>query len=404
MGGLLDIALGITSSVGGFIDVGTIATTTEAGAGFGLQLIWAIALGTLCVILISEMCGRLAAVSGHTLAAAIRARFGFSYCIWPLSAGVLVDATVLAAEIGGACVAIELVTGIPFNWWAIPVSLLIWFLLWKLTFGAIEHGVALLGLLTLSFVVGAWVLGPDMRAVAAGLVPSLPSDHKPHYWFVAVSIIGSILSPYVLNFYSSGAVEEKWKPKDLWVNRIVAAVGMSFGACIAIAVLVCAALVLHPVEIRADSYQQAALQLLGPLGRPGLFLFAGALFIACIGAALEVALNLAYALSQALGWTWSESQPPADDARFASAYTIALAVGGLVMATGLDPLRLTMLAMALNVVVAPLVVMPLLVLMNNKHLLGAHTNSRLTNIAIVAIIIVAFVVSVVAIPLEIAGG
>jgi Mn2+/Fe2+ NRAMP family transporter len=404
MGGLLEIALGITSAVGGFIDVGTIATTTEAGAGFGLQLLWAVALGTICVILVTEMCGRLAAVSGRPLAAAIRERFGISYYVWPMTAGVLVDLTVLAAEIGGACVAIELVTGIPFNWWAIPVTFLIWFLLWKFTFGAIEHGVALLGLLTLSFVAGAWMLGPNPRAIAAGLLPSLPGHHAAHYWFVAVSIIGSILSPYVLNFYSSGAVEEKWKPKDLWINRIVAVVGMSFGACITIGVVVCAAFVLHPAQIRADSYQQAALQLMGPLGRPGLFLFAASLFIACVGAALEVALNLAYTLSQALGWNWSENQPPAEDARFASAYTIALAIGGLLMATGLDPLRLTMLAMAFNVVVAPLVVMPLVVLMNNKELLGRHTNSLPTNIAITLIVLLAFVVSVVAIPLEVLGG
>ena len=60
---ILQIALGIVTAIGGFIDVGAIATTALAGAQFGFQLLWAVLLATLCVILLTEMCGRLAAVS-----------------------------------------------------------------------------------------------------------------------------------------------------------------------------------------------------------------------------------------------------------------------------------------------------------------------------------------------------
>src|SRR5438045_1327998 len=74
---VLEIALGIVTSVGGFLDVGSITTSSEAGASFGFALVWPLALGTICVIFLVEMSGRLAAVSKHTLAAAIRERFGF---------------------------------------------------------------------------------------------------------------------------------------------------------------------------------------------------------------------------------------------------------------------------------------------------------------------------------------
>lgn len=67
MNKILEIALGILTSIGGFLDVGAIATAAEAGTSFGFQLIWVILLGTICVIFLLEMSGRLAAVSKHTL-------------------------------------------------------------------------------------------------------------------------------------------------------------------------------------------------------------------------------------------------------------------------------------------------------------------------------------------------
>jgi len=44
---LLEIALGIVTGVGGFLEAGSLATSAQAGAAFGLQLAWAIALGTV---------------------------------------------------------------------------------------------------------------------------------------------------------------------------------------------------------------------------------------------------------------------------------------------------------------------------------------------------------------------
>src|SRR5438132_10714879 len=71
-----EIALGIATSIGGFLDVGSIATSAQAGARYGFQLLWAVGIGTLCLIFLTEMSGRLAAVSRHTVADAVRERFG----------------------------------------------------------------------------------------------------------------------------------------------------------------------------------------------------------------------------------------------------------------------------------------------------------------------------------------
>src|SRR5438309_2277637 len=45
-----EIALGIATSVGGFLDVGSIATSAQAGAQYRFQLLWAVALGSLITL------------------------------------------------------------------------------------------------------------------------------------------------------------------------------------------------------------------------------------------------------------------------------------------------------------------------------------------------------------------
>src|SRR4051812_17926382 len=157
---LFEIAMGIITSIGGFLEVGSIATSAQAGALFAFQLVWPIVLGTICVIFLIEMSGRLAAISHHPLPSAVRKRLGFNYYIIPLIAGTVVDLLVLASEIGGASVGLQLMTGISFQWWAPLVALMAWALLWYGNFETIEYGVSLLGLITLVFVVAAIKLHP----------------------------------------------------------------------------------------------------------------------------------------------------------------------------------------------------------------------------------------------------
>lgn len=400
----LAITLGIVTGIGGFLDVGAIATAAQAGAAFGFQLIWVIVLGTICVIFLVEMSGRLAAVSKHTLVDAMRERFGVNFYLVPFTAELLVDFLVLGAEIGGVCLALQLVTGISFPWWALPVAFVLWLLLWKGTFKIIENGTSFFGLITLCFVVAAFVLHPPWKLVGAGMLPSLPTHDKAHYWFIAVAILGALISPYLFYFYSSGAIEDKWDKGDLGVNRGVASLGMGFGSLVSLGLLVVAAMVFQPRGIQVDAYEQAALMLTQPFGYWGFILFAASLGIACFGAALEVSLNMAYIVTQALGWNWSESEHPRQDARFSFTYTVFIFAASLIMVIGIDPLKLTIFTMALTAVTLPLVIIPFLILMNDEHYLGQHRNGWISNGVIIFIIGLTFVLAIVAIPLEIIGG
>lgn len=401
---VLQVALGILTSIGGFLDVGAIATAAEAGSSFRFQLIWAILLGTICVIALVEMSGRLAAVSKHTLIDAVRERLGFRFLLIPLVAEIIVDFLVLAAEIGGVCIALQLVTGISFQWWALPVTFAIWLLLWKGNFEIIENGVSSLGLITLVFVFATIKLHPSLTELGSGLLPTLPQQNIAHYLFIAVSILGAIISPYLFYFYSSGAVESKWNEEDIGINRVISAVGMAFGSIVSLGVLIVAALVLNPKGIQVDSYEQAALVLTQPFGYWGFILFAASLGIACFGAALEISLDTAYIVAQTFGWNWGENLNPKQAARFTTVYSVFVFLASLLMVFGIDPLQLTLFSMALTAVILPLVVLPFLILLNDESYVGSHRNGWVNNSIVIFIIGLTFVLAISAIPLEIFGG
>jgi len=401
---ILEIALGIVTSVGGFLEIGSIATAAQAGADFSFQLIWAIVLGGLCIIFLVEQAGRFSAVSGRTIPDAIRERFGFNYFALLYLVLGLVSLLVLSAEIGGVCIALELATGISLQWWAVPVALLIWLIMWKGTFGIIEKGVSLLGLVTLCFVVGAWIIHPPWSQVLRGALPSLPQHDSVHYWFVAVSILGATISPYLYFFYSSGAIEDEWNEGYVGVNRVIAAGGMTFGSVISIAVLILAAMIFAPQGVKFEHYSQLPALLTPVFGYWGFWLIVASVGIACLGAAMEITLEIAYLTAQGFGWNWSENQHPSAEARFSAVYTITIILGALSTLVGIDPLTVTIFSMALTAATLPVSIVPFLFLMNDYSYVRVYRNSWFSNAVVIAIIGLAFVLAVVTIPLQIFGG
>jgi Mn2+/Fe2+ NRAMP family transporter len=399
-----EVALGVVTSIGGFLEVGSIATAAQGGAEFGYQLAWAVVLGVTALAMLMEMTGRLSAVSRRTYVDLLREHFGVRFFMAPLLVTLLVSFLVLASEIGGVSVALQLATGISFRWWAVPVALVGWLILWRGTFSIVEQGTAALGLVAIVFAVGAWKLHPQWGAVGAALLPSAPSHDAPRYWLLTVSILGASISPYLYMFYSSGAIEDRWTIEYLGVNRVTAWLGNLFGGGLNVAVLIVAALVFAPRHIHFDAYEQIGLLLASPLGHAGFVLIVATLCITCFGATVEITLAIAYMLAQGFGWPWSENLPPSQDARFATSYTVAIAAAAVPIALGADALALTNLSMTLTAASLPLTVVPLLVLMNDDDVMMKHTNGWLANLALGALALLSLVLFVTALPLQIMGG
>ena len=401
---ILQLSLGIVTSVGGFLEIGSVTTAAQAGASFGYQLLWAILLGTICLIFLIEMSGRLAAVSKQTIVDAMRERFGFPFFFFVLIGIVIVAFLVLVAELGGIGFALQILTGVGFPLWALPVSLIVWLLMWKGTFGLIENGASLFGLITISFAVAAWKLNPDWSKLGSGMLPSMPGSDKAKYGFLAVSILGASISPYLMYFYSSGAIEDKWDRSYIGMNRIIATFGMTLGGFLSMAVLVVAALALRPAGLQVDTFPQAALMMTTVFPKWGFYLFAFSMLFACFGAALEISLAIAYFFAQGFGWNWSEDLEPSKDARFAFVYTIIILIAAIPLMFHVDPIKVTMLSMALTSATLPLAIVPFLFLMNDPIYLGKYRNGWLSNSVVAVVILISFVLSIISIPLQIIGG
>jgi Mn2+/Fe2+ NRAMP family transporter len=179
---------------------------------------------------------------------------------------------------------------------------------------------------------------------------------------------------------------------------------MSFGSLISIAVLVLAAMLFLPRGIKVEHYDQLPMLLVPVFGRTGFWLFVASLGIACLGAAMEITLEIAYLAAQGLGWNWSENIRPLDEARFSLVYTIVIVVGMLIVLVGVDPLKLTILSMALTAATLPVSIVPFLFLMNDKYYVRQYRNGWISNTVVLLIIGLAFVLAIVTIPLEIFGG
>ena len=229
MSKIFQIALGILAAIGGFVDIGDLVFNVEAGATLGYQLLWVVVVGVVGIIVYSEMCGRVAAVSKRPVFDAIRERLGFGVGFGALVASQIVNLMTLAAEVGGVALALELLSGLPYRVLIVLGVAALAVVIWVAPFEWIERIFGYGGLALLVFVVAAIKLHPDWGDVATGFVPHGTSSDKLVYAYFAVGLLGAAMTPYEVYFYSSGVVEEGWTPKDLGLNRANAIIGYSLG-------------------------------------------------------------------------------------------------------------------------------------------------------------------------------
>src|SRR5438132_9666698 len=192
----LAIALGILSAIGGFVDIGDLVFNTAAGATFGFQLLWVVVIGVIGIITYSEMCGRVAAVSGKAVFDAVRERVGFKACLAALVSAQVVNLMTLTAEVGGAAICLQLLSGLAYRWLILIAGIALGVVLWVTSFEWIERIFGYGGLCLLVFAVAAVKLHPAWGAVGRGLVPHVQTTNTLLYAYFAVGLLGAALTPY----------------------------------------------------------------------------------------------------------------------------------------------------------------------------------------------------------------
>jgi manganese transport protein len=396
---VFSIALGILAAIGGFVDIGDIVFNVSAGATFGYQLLWAVVIGVGGIITYAEMCGRVAAVSGRAVFDVVRERLGFSVGLVSLVAGQLVNLLTLAAEIGGIALVLQLLSDLPYRMLLVLGVLVLLLVLWVMPFGWIERVFGYGGLTLIVFAVAAIKLKPDWVEVGRGFVPTTGTGDLAVYGYFVVGLIGAAMIPYEVYFYSSGAVEERWTPKELGVNRANAIIGYCIGGLLSFALMISAGALLLPRGVNPELLGTVALAAQAPLGQIGLLLALIGTLFAVSGAAIDSAFSGAYNMAQFFGWEWGKYRKPAGAPRFTVAWFVMVALGFLIVVTGVDPILVTELSVIFSVVALPATYLPILLVANDRAYMRRHANGILGNIFGIFYLAVILAIAALAIPL-----
>jgi manganese transport protein len=187
---VFEVALGILTAIGGFVDIGDIVANTEAGARFGMSLAWVVLVGVVGICIFAEMAGRVATLSGRPVFDLVRERLGARVALVNLLASFFITFLTLAAEIGGVALAIELATSVNYLPWVPIVAFAVWLVIWRVKFKLLENVFGLLGLALVVAAVALWRLHPDwggiLHAAAHPVVPS-GEGHPSYLYFGCTS-------------------------------------------------------------------------------------------------------------------------------------------------------------------------------------------------------------------------
>jgi manganese transport protein len=398
---IFKIALGILAAIGGFVDIGDLVFNVAAGAMFGYQLLWVVVVGVVGIIVYSEMCGRVAAISNKAVFDAVRERVGFRAGLVTLVAAQVVNLMTLAAEVGGVAICLRLLSGLPYRWLILAAIVGLGIVVWVISFEWIERIFGYGGLCLLVFAVAAIKLHPDWGAVAHGYVPHLNTENTPLYLFFAVGLLGAAMTPYEVYFYSSGGVEEGWEAKDLGLNRANAIIGYSLGGFFSFALMITGGALFLEQGIQPDFLGSIALGAEVPIGEVGLLLALIGILFAVGGASIDTLFAGAYNLGQFFGWEWGRYRHASGAPRFTLTWMVLLGLALAIVMTGVDPVQLTEYAVIFSVVALPLTYLPILLVANDRAYMGKYVNGRVSNVLGVAYLVVILAVSLTAIPLMI---
>jgi NRAMP (natural resistance-associated macrophage protein)-like metal ion transporter len=361
-------------------DAGGIATYASAGADYGYNLLWTLIPLVLALGIVQETCARMGAVTGKGLSDLIREQFGVRWTVLVMLALLVANGGVTVSEFAGIAAATELF-GVP-RYVSVPLAAFaVWWLVVKGSYRRVERVFLLMSLVFLSYIVSAFMAKPHWGEVARGLV-SPKIDFNAGYLFTVVALIGTTISPYMQVFVQSSVVEKGVTEEDYALTRADVWTGTVFAIAVAFFITVATAATLHATGVRIESAEQAA-RALEPLAGPyAKALFGVGLFGASMLAAAVLPLSTAYSISEALGFEKGVSRSFREAPIFLGIFTFLIAVGGLVaILPGLPLFRVLLVTQVINGLLLPVLLVSILRLVNNRELMGAHTNGRVYNAA-----------------------
>ncbi len=333
------------------------------------------------------MCARLGMVTGRGLAAVVRRRYS-RWVLWGACL-ILTVANVIniGADLGGMADATQMVTGIP-SWWLTPfyAVLIVVVMVWS-SYRAIARVFKWLTLVLFAYVITAFVVHPDWRAVIhATFVPHIVWSSE--YLSVLVGILGTTISPYLFFWQAAQEVEEERAAgrtsvaqrkgataKELRDSRNDVMIGMFFSNFVMYFIILTTATTLHAHGVTHIGTAKQAAEALRPLAGAGAYwLFTlGLIGTGMLGVPV-LAGSSAYAIAEAMNWTGSLDRRPRLAPKFYGVLGVAMALGLALDFAGLDAVKMLFWSAVANGVLAPPLVVIVVLLTNDVHVMGEHVN------------------------------
>ena len=361
-------------------DAGGIATFATVGASHGYGLLWVLIPITISLGIVQEMCARMGAVTGKGLADLVRERFGVRWTALVMLALLIANGGVTVSEFVGIAAATELF-GVP-RYASVPLAAVsVWWLVVKGSYRRVERVFLVMSLVFLGYIISAFLARPVWGEVARAI--ARPNwSFAPAYLFTFVAVVGTTISPYMQVFVQSSVVEKGVTVEDYALTRADVWTGTVFAIAIVFFIIISTAATLHVHGIEIESAADAARALEPLAGRYAGLLFGVGLFGASMLAAGVLPLATAYSISEALGFEKGVSRSFREAPIFVGIFTFLVATGALVaVIPGLPLIRVLIVTQVMNGLLLPVLLFAILRLVNDRDLMGTHTNGLVYNIA-----------------------
>ncbi len=356
-------------------DPSGIATYSQAGAQFGLNLLWTILFTYPLMVGIQVVSAQIGRVSGKGLAGNIRQHFPRAL-VYAIVALLLVANTInIAADVSAMGEAMTLIAGGSAHWYAAlfgGISLLLQ------VFVPYSRYVRILKWLTLAllaYVATVFTIHVPWLEVARSTVwPHL--EWSPAYVTVMVAVFGTTISPYLFFWQASQEVEElqacpqsqplRDAPGQARANfhriKVDTVIGMGFSNLVAFFIMLTTAVTLHMHGLVSIDTSAQAAQALRPLaGEFAFALFSAGIIGTGMLAVPVLAGSAAYAMAGAFQWQKGLEKSASQAKRFYGIIAVSTLAGIGLCFTHVDPIKALYWSAVINGVISvPIMVVVML--------------------------------------------
>jgi len=369
-------------------DPSGIATYSQAGARYGLQLVWLSLFTYPFMATVQEMCARIGIVSGEGLAANIRKHYSPRTLYLATALLFFANTLNISADLGAMAAATRLLFP------AVGLgTLVIFFACISLTlqifttYARYAKYLKYLTLALLSYVAVAFAVNLDwMDVLRHTLIPSM--NFSKDQIFLICGILGTTISPYLFFWQTSQEVEERIlkgettiekrreqvNPQTVRRMRIDVWSGMAFSNIITFFIFAACAGTLFAHGITNIATADQAAFALKPFGEFAFLLFALGLVGTGLLAVPVLAGSTAYALSESFGWRNGLYHKLDQAYAFYGVIIVSMLIGIVTNFMNLDPIRMLIYAAVANGIIAPVILFFVVRLSSNTHVMGEYAN------------------------------